>query len=203
MSLRVFLQDPRRNIDEIDGDFCGFRQAIMPTTSLLLRNTPFRQLLAPWTWLHEFGYRNRIAAENPVAAFEDAVLLALFGIRVGNHDELCRDLARNAFEPDIDAFDERPLKVVKAESMSRVEDERNTGQPGCPASENSRLRAVGMHDLRLLTPKQAKHAEERLEVLNRPDFADQRRHPDAALSPSIRFAQSTSRPSGPVTSPSS
>src|SRR4030095_7901220 len=120
----------------------------------VLRNTPNTQLGSAWGRLQELFYRDGIAAQDPVAAFEYAVLFTCFGIRVRHNDELRCESAGNLFQPDVCIAHERPLKIVEPEPMSSMENERHAGKPCSPSAQDACLGAVCMHKLRFFSTKQ-------------------------------------------------
>ena len=71
-------------------------------------------------------------------------------------------------ERDIEAVLDRALKRTKRQPVDRVHDDRDLLVPGGRATENARLRAMGVHDLGLEPPQRCPQPPVRHEIRDRP-----------------------------------
>ena len=123
--------------------------------------------MAPRARLNEFLDGDGIPGEHPVAAAEHAALLRFVGVGVGHDEQFGCDLRRETLERDIEIAHHRPLKVVEAEAVRRVKDQRDACEFGGPAADNAGFRAVCMNDLRPLIAEQAPQFQEGERIFQR------------------------------------
>ena len=148
------LQNAGGHFHEILGRFLWFETGHHSHDDLIVRNAPGPQLPAPGFRLDELLNRDRVPAEDPVTTAKHAALLALVGIRVRHDHELGRNFRGDTLQPHIGLADDGALEVIEAEAMSGMKNDRDSGQPGGPASENAGLRAMRMNHLRPFAAKQ-------------------------------------------------
>jgi len=137
MAVCAISENPSGNIDEINPSFLRFEARHHPDDYFVLRDVPLAELAAPWAGLHELFDRDRVPAQDPIFSLEDSAPFSFVGIRVRNHDKLCRDLCGYALHPEIEVPNQRPLKIIETESVCGMKNDRNSSQPRSPAPQNA------------------------------------------------------------------